>query len=128
MFTMPRYDLLRTEVDHIHAQCFNKSDDFYKSHKVFVNAVQKSFSPLTECAAIEYAQSAYHSDITDLEQYFNVVRNNWDYDIQLVIANKNDKYPKKLIFQHSYKCLEKAMETCRIINKLFGFYEELNIN
>lgn len=116
----PRYDLIRADVDDLHAKHFAKSLDIKKSHKNFVKGLNKAFSPLTESTAFSYAKAAYHADIVHIEQYFNVEKNGCHYDVILMIAEKGAKYVSKKQMQKCYKSVDKAMETCRVLNMLFG--------
>jgi CRISPR/Cas system-associated endonuclease/helicase Cas3 len=82
----PRYDLIRADVDDLHAKYFAKSLDIKKSHKNFVKGLNKAFSPLTESTAFSYAKAAYHANIVHIEQYFNVEKNRCHYGVLCINA------------------------------------------
>ena len=124
MHRPPRNDLLRAEVDNIHAKYFCGDKDFKLAHKNFAKAVRQAFSPITECSAISYANSAYNADISNIVQHFNVEKNGNHFDIILIVGDENANYVAKKQFAKSYKCVEKAMQTCRVLNLLFNFNEQ----
>lgn len=124
MIRLPRYDLQRAEVDTLHAQCLARFSDFEKAHAQFSKRVNLGFSPLTECAAIAYANATYHADIARISMHFTVEPCGLHYDVILIVAEKGATFASKKLTQHSYSCQDKALETCRVLNALFQLSNE----
>lgn len=124
MNRLPRHDLQRAEVDSLHAQCVAQCSSFTQAHALFAKRVKNAFSPLTECAAIAYANAAYHADIHDISMHFNVQTSGHHFDIVLIVAEQSAVQASKVIIQHSYTDIEIAMDTCRVLNALFQLLGE----
>lgn len=118
--SIPRYDILRAEVDSIFNKHINLEPDFRKAHKRFSYEVRHGFSPLTECHALRYAEQAYHSDVEDIGMHFNVELSGWMSDLNLLIYCEGEKQVSKKLFVKTFKCTETATETMRVLNKLFN--------
>jgi hypothetical protein len=115
----PKHNAKYSEIDALHDKYFSENDDLKSAHQNFLKSISVGFSPLTECAALAYANDVYHADIFNIEQYFNVQKGDLGYDIVLVVAEEYKKYSKRIFVQATYKCVEEAMRTCNVINRLF---------
>lgn len=116
---LPRHDILRSEVDRLHMEKFEQNHDFASAHRAFVTGLHKAFSPLTECAAYEYAKAHYFAALSEIEQHFKVDKNGAWYDIVLVTEDRISNGVVSHSHQQSYRDPAKAMETCRVLNALF---------
>lgn len=123
MIVLPRHDLIRAEVDNLHASCFIQCTSFRAAHTVFISKLNQAFSRLTESVAFNYAADRFSADIRDLSQHYSVVRNGHKYEIHLIIGDEATDIVKSAVFIQSFDNVEVAMETCRVVNKLFNVFE-----